>query len=142
MLRMKIAVLMENSETLKRFVQPLSGKFDAGLEIYAFTDKEKAINSLLEDGINLFLIECDADIKSEEIPKMCTLVYLSESDTVKEIKGVKTICLYHRPDTIYKELMEILYVLIVGMVVQLKINMKSILEKNMNQQLLHLRNNY
>lgn len=107
MLRMKIAVLMENSETLKRFVQPLSGKFDAGLEIYAFTDKEKAINSLLEDGINLFLIECDADIKSEEIPKMCTLVYLSESDTVKEIKGVKTICLYHRPDTIYKELMEI-----------------------------------
>ena len=107
MVRMKIAVLIKDSETLKRFVQPLSSKFDAGLEIFAFTDQTKAINSLLEDGINLFLVESEINIGLDDIPKMCTLVYLSESDMVTEIKGVKTICLYQRPDTIYKELMEV-----------------------------------
>lgn len=107
MVRMKIAVLIKDGETLKRFVQPLSGKFDAGLEIYAFTDREKALNALSEYGINLFLIDGEFEISSDDIPKMCTLVYLSEADTVKEIKGVKAVCLYHRPEIIYKELMEI-----------------------------------
>lgn len=107
MVRMKIAVLISDSETLGRFVRPLSANFDAGLEIYAFTDRTMAMNSLIEDGINLFLTESDSGINTDDIPKMCTLVYLSELDTVKEIRGVKTICLYYRPDTIYKELMGI-----------------------------------
>lgn len=107
MVRIKIAVLIKDNETLKRFCQLLSGNYDAGLEIYAFTDKANALKSLLDDGINLFLVESGSDIQLEDIPKMCTLVYLSETDTVKEIKGIKAVCLYHRPEVIYKELMEI-----------------------------------
>lgn len=107
MLRMKVAVLMEDADTLNRFVNLLSSKFSDQLEVYAFSDQKKALNAIIDNNINFFMIDNEIKINKDDVPKMCTMIYLTETKNSDEIDGVKAICMYQRPEMIYNELLAI-----------------------------------
>lgn len=106
-MKVRLAILENDSNYLQRVVSIFNNKFGSELEIYSFTDINAAIKCLDEKKIDVFLANEFFDIDFTLVPKKCGFAYLVESNDIDKYDGKKAICKFQRAELIYKQILSI-----------------------------------
>lgn len=106
-MKIKLAILENDSMYLQRVVSMFNTKFAEELEIYSFTDLVRAIECLEEKKIDVFLASDSFNIDFSLIPDRCGFSYLVDSLDINSIDGHKAICKFQKGELIYKQIMSI-----------------------------------
>lgn len=107
MIRIKLAILENDSNYINRIVSVFNSRFTDKLEVFTFTDKDAAISSLAENRINVFLVSEQIQIDTKEIPDRCAFAYLSESNSIDTIYGEFALGKYQKAEIIYKSILNL-----------------------------------
>ena len=86
-MRIKLAILENDQNYLKRIVSVFSTKYADKLEVYSFTDRELAFQTLDKSRIDVFLSGEVFDIDTDLIPKYCGFSYLVNSPGVESCRN-------------------------------------------------------
>jgi len=103
-MKLKVVVLEEDREYIRRFSSAFSDYYADKFEVYCFSDKEKALSALKERRIDIFLVGETFDFDENQLPPDCAWVYLVASKELKVLKGRKTICKYQQLDSIAQQI--------------------------------------
>lgn len=106
-MKIRLAILENDSNYLQRVVPIFNNKFGSDLEIYSFTDIGAALNCLEEKNIDVFLSSTAFNIDFSALPSKCGFAYLVESMDIDRIDNKKTICKFQKCDLIYKQILSI-----------------------------------
>lgn len=106
-MKVRVAILENDSTYLQRVVSIFNNKFGNELEIYSFTDINSAMNCLDEKKIDVFLANDFFDIDFSVVPKKCGFAYLVESNDIDKFNNKKAICKFQRAELIYKQILSI-----------------------------------
>ncbi len=123
-MKIRLAVLEKDSVYLERFVNVFQNRYQDKVEIYSFTEEEKAISNLESLKIDVFIVSEEFRINTKNIPSKCTLAYMVESDAIETMYGQLTICKYHKAELIYKQILG-LYSEIASSDISLKVDSNS-----------------
>lgn len=103
----KVAMLSENANYIKRMASNFNNLFSDKLEMYLFTNQEHAMEALLTKKIDVFLSDGNYEIDQQKIPKKCGFAYLADTPDIDTIRGVRTVCKFQKAELIYKEILDI-----------------------------------
>ena len=106
-MKIKLAMLENDSMYLHRVVSMFNSRFAEELEIYSFTDVDAAINCLEQKKIDVFLASNSFKIDFNLIPKRCGFAYLVENLDIDSIDGRKAVCKFQKGELIYKQILSI-----------------------------------
>lgn len=106
-MKIKLAMLSEDMNYLKRVSANFNNKFNDKLEIYLFSSAQGAIDELLTKKMDVFLADSNFEIEDQLIPKKCGFAYLVDSQDIETVRGQRTICKYQKAELIYKEILSI-----------------------------------
>ena len=95
-MKVRVAILENDSNYLQRVVSIFNNKFGNELEIYSFTDISSAYRCLDDKKINVFLANENIDIDFSMIPKKCGFAYLVESSDIEKYNDKKAVCKFQR----------------------------------------------
>ena len=110
-MRIKLAILEKNERFLSGFMNALNKGYSDKLEIYSFTDLEKAMSNLSRLGINVFLVSSNFNVDVSALPRNCSFAYLiGPSDNVMA-EDYPVISKFTSVDMIYSEIVKICPVL-------------------------------
>jgi len=109
MIKIKLAMLDNDAVYVEKLMAAFSIKYPDELEVYSFTDKGSAIQSLKDSRIDVFVSAGDIEIDIEEIPARCAFAYFTESNNIDTLNGQRTVCKYQKVDLIYKEILSIFF---------------------------------
>lgn len=107
MIRIKLAILENDTNYLNRIVSVFNSRFTDKLEVFTFTDKEAALGSLADNRINVFLSTEQIQIDVKEVPDRCAFAYLSESNSIDSIYGEFALGKYQKAELIYKSILNL-----------------------------------
>lgn len=120
-MKIKLAILEKDTSYLGRFVNVFSTKYADKIEIYSFTELEKAVETLASTKIDVFLCSDLFDVDFSTIPTRCAFAYFIESTDVETLNEKRVICKFQKIDQIYKQILS-LYSEIAGNVSDSKID--------------------
>ncbi len=106
-MKIKLAILENDSGYLRRVVNMFNNKFAEELEIHSFTDEDTAIECLEEKKIDVFLANSNFRIDFSKIPKRCGFAYLVENLDISLYDNHKAICKFQKGELIYKQILSI-----------------------------------
>ena len=106
-MKIRLAILENDTNYLQRIVSVFNNKYGNELEIYSFTETFSALNCLEEKKIDVFLANEAFNIDFNHIPSKCGFAYLVESLDIDKINGKKTICKFQKCELIYKQVLSI-----------------------------------
>jgi len=106
-MKIKVAILDQDEEYLKRLTSGFTQRYGNELEIRTYTKQETAQEALLPERIDVFLAEDIFEIDVKSIPERCGFAYLVDKLDVRTIKGHKAICKFQKVDVIYKEILNL-----------------------------------
>lgn len=106
-MKIKIALLEQDANYLKRLVMAFNNKYADKLEIHSFTVKENAIESLERDKIDVLIASDAFEIDEKEIPARSGLAYFIDSMDIESFNGQKAICKFQKAELIYKQILNI-----------------------------------
>lgn len=106
-MKIKLAILESDECYLNRLVSAFSVKYAEKIEIYAFTDKDIALDSVKEKRLDIFIVNESFDIDTTEIPQNCGFAYFVEAQGVETIHDQYAICKFQKADLIYKQIVNI-----------------------------------
>lgn len=106
-MKIKLAMLEEDSTYLRRVVPMFNSKYAEELEIYSFTDVDAAMACLEEKKIDVFLASDRFKIEYHLIPKRCGFAYLVESLDINMVDNHKAVCKFQKGELIYKQVLSI-----------------------------------
>ena len=106
-MKIKLAILENDSTYLLRVVTMFNSKYAEELEIYSFTDTDAAMMCLEEKKIDVFLASHNVAVNFNKIPKRCGFAYLVESLDINMIDNHKAICKFQKGELIYKQILSI-----------------------------------
>lgn len=106
-MKVRVAILENDSNYLQRVVSIFNNKFGNELEIYSFTDISSAYRCLDDKKIDVFLANENIDIDFSMIPKKCGFAYLVESSDIEKYNDKKAVCKFQRAELIYKQILSI-----------------------------------
>jgi len=106
-MKIKLAILDKDANYLSRINSVFANKFSDKLEVYSFTEAEKALACLKTSKVNVFIASDDFEIEPEELPKHCGFAYLVESSNMESYRDQPTICKYQKAEMIYKTMVDI-----------------------------------
>ena len=95
-MRIKIVVLDSDINYLNRIITVLNNRYENRLQVYAFSQTEKAFECLEKEKISVFLASEEFEIDRSLIPKRCGFAYLTEFKDVESISDVIAICKYQK----------------------------------------------
>ena len=78
-MRIRLAILENDAVYLNRIVSIFNVRYADKLEIYSFTDRDAAIQSLRSTKIDVFLANEVFEVDETEIPSNCGFAYLVDS---------------------------------------------------------------
>ncbi len=107
MIRIKLAILENDTNYINRIVSVFNSRFTDKLEVFTFTDKDAALESLAENRINVFLSTEQIKIDTKELPDRCAFAYLSESNSIDSIYGEFALGKYQKAEIIYKSILNL-----------------------------------
>ena len=91
-MKIKLAILEKDQSYLKRIVSVFNTKYSDKIEVYSFTDIEKAIASLDEARIDVFVSTDAYEVDQKRLPKRCGFAYLVDSSDVETVNEQRAIC--------------------------------------------------
>lgn len=106
-MKIRLAILENDSNYLQRIVSIFNNKFGNELEIYSFTETDAAYQCLSEKNIDVFLANNFFDINFSVIPKKCGFAYFVESTDINKYNNQKAICKFQRAELIYKQILSL-----------------------------------
>lgn len=106
-MKIKLAILETDKNYLNRIVTALNTKFSDKFEIYSFTDKNIALDSLNKTKIDVLIVNDSFEIEPSVIPNRCSFAYLVESAGIDTLNGQRTICKFQKADLIYKQILSL-----------------------------------
>lgn len=106
-MKIKLAILEKDINYLRRVVSTFEAKYADKVEIYSFSDVEKALAGLAQERIDIFLVSEACELDKSAVPQRTSMVYLVEANGVDAKNGCKAIGKYQRADLIYKQILSI-----------------------------------
>lgn len=103
----KVAMLSENANYIKRMSANFNSLFSDKLELYLFTNQDKALEALSTQKIDVFLSDGGFEIDQQKVPKKCGFAYLTDTPDIDTIRGERTVCKFQKAELIYKEILDI-----------------------------------
>lgn len=101
-MKIKVLLLDKDSRYLERLMAAFQKNYADKLEIYSFTNCEKALEVIHSEKINVFLSSLEYEIETTLIPGHCAFAYFVDSKDIEVYKDVKAICKFQTPDMLYK----------------------------------------
>ncbi|MCI8530176.1 MAG: chromosome partitioning protein ParA [Lachnospiraceae bacterium] len=106
-MRIKLAILENDTVYLNRIVSVFQAKYADKLEVYAFTEPDTAIRFLGAARVDVFLADAVFEIDMEEVPARCGVAYLVEDGDVKSYKGLEAVHKFMKIEMIYRQVLGI-----------------------------------
>lgn len=104
-MRIRLAILEQDAVYLNRLESAFNVKYADKLEIYSFTDRDIALQSLREKKIDVFLANETFDIEETELPSNCGFAYLVETADIETIKNTVAVCKFQKAELIYRQVL-------------------------------------
>lgn len=106
-MKIKLAILEKDAVYLQRISAAFNNKYADKLEIYSFTEKETALETVKEAKINVLLAGEEYDIAPEKLPERCAFAWFVDTPDVEHINHSAAICKYRKIDIIYKQIVSL-----------------------------------
>lgn len=106
-MKIKLAILEKDTIYLQRIVSVFNNKYADKLEIYSFTEKEMAVETVEKAKINVFLAGEEYQIEQEALPERCAFAYFVDTPEVQNINQYAAICKFQKIDMIYKQIVSL-----------------------------------
>lgn len=106
-MKIKVAILDHDANYLNKLVSVLGSTYMDKIQVYSFTEKEVALDTVAKSRIDVFLATDEFALKKEEIPKGCGFAYFVESKEMAVVNEEKAICKFQKVDLIYKDILSI-----------------------------------
>ena len=106
-MKIKLAILEKDANYLNRIVSVFNTKYSDNFEIYSFTDKDVAMNSLEISKVDILLANDAYDIDKSKLPKRCMLAYLVDSNDIDTYNDQRAIGKFQKVDLIYKQILSV-----------------------------------
>lgn len=106
-MKIKVALLEKDKSYLDRFISAFNAKFADKIELYSFTDKNIAIESLEDNRIDVFVAGESFEIDVNDIPSKCVFAYFVDTPGIDSFSGQSAICKYQKADLIYKQFLSL-----------------------------------
>ena len=106
-MRIKLAILENDTCYLNRIVSVFSTKYEDKFEIYSFTDADVALSSLDSAKIDVLVADDSFNIDVAGLPKRCGFAYLVDSADVSMQNDQRAICKFQKADLIYKQVLSV-----------------------------------
>lgn len=104
-MRIKLAILEKDAVYLSRLESVFNVKYTDKLEIYSFTDRDIAVQSLRDKRIDVFLANETFEIEQTELPSNCGFAYLVDATDIETIRGVVAVCKFQKAELIYRQVL-------------------------------------
>lgn len=106
-MRIRLAILENDSVYLNRIVAVFQAKYAEKLEVYSFTDKTTAVQFLDSARADVFLADTSFEVDEAEIPSDCGFAYLVDDADVKSYKGIEAISRFQKIEIIYRQILNV-----------------------------------
>lgn len=106
-MKIKLLILEKDEIYLKRITDVFNNKYTNALEVYSFTNKERALICLKESAIDVALISDLYSIEDEGIPNRCGIAYFVNNSEIETINGRKAIYKFSQIEVIYKHILSV-----------------------------------
>lgn len=106
-MKIKLAILENDQNYLKRIVSAFSVRYPDKIEIYSFTNPDMAIASIDHSKIDVLLADCSFEIDTVSLPKRCGFAYLVDSADIDMFNNQRAICRFQKADLIYRQVLSI-----------------------------------
>jgi cellulose biosynthesis protein BcsQ len=106
-MKIKLGILEKDTGYLNRMVPAFGAKYADKLEIYSFTDKQIALDTVESARIDVLIASDVFDIDIVALPKRCGFAYFVDSSDVEIINNQKAICKFQKAELIYKQILSI-----------------------------------
>lgn len=106
-MRIKLAILESDVNYLQRIVSVFGTKYADKLEIYSFTDKKVAMDTLESAKIDVLIANDSFEIDSTMLPKRCGFAYFVDSTDVETKDEKRAIGKFQKADLIYKQILSL-----------------------------------
>jgi cellulose biosynthesis protein BcsQ len=103
----RLAILDSDQSYINRVVPALLMKYADKLEIFSFTDENKAIAAIDAHKINVMLVSGEFKVDIRDIRADCGLAYLVESRDIERYNGQRAVCKFQKAELIYKTVTDI-----------------------------------
>lgn len=104
-MKIRVAILDNDVNYLKRLVGVFSAKYAEQIEAYSFTDLETALSMLSSAKIDVFLVEEEFDLNPDSLPKRCGFSYIVDSPDISTFNGWPAVCKFQRAEMIYRHIL-------------------------------------
>ncbi|MBD5528070.1 MAG: chromosome partitioning protein ParA [Lachnospiraceae bacterium] len=104
-MRIRLAILEKDAVYLSRLESVFNVKYTDKLEIYSFTDKDIAVQSLRDKRIDVFLANETFEIGQTELPPNCGFAYLVDTADIDTIRDAVAVCKFQKAELIYRQVL-------------------------------------
>ncbi len=106
-MKIKLAILDRDPGYLERFASAFNAYYWDKLEIYSFTQLDKALSELKEARIDVFLADEFFEIDLDKIPERCGFAYFVDDPLVASLRDQPAISKFQKADNIYKQILSV-----------------------------------
>lgn len=106
-MQIKLAILEQDENYLKRMAAALSSRYAQELQLYSFTEAKEALTALKEKKIQVFLCSEECGIDLQAVPGTCSFAWLVESAGVDKLNGQRAVCKFQRVEQLYKQVLNL-----------------------------------
>lgn len=106
-MKIKLAILEKDENYLNRITFTFGSKYADKLEVYSFTDMNKALATIAEKKVHVLLADERFEINQDSLPSNCGFAYLVTSSDIESLRNQKTVGKFQKADFIYKQVLSI-----------------------------------
>jgi len=106
-MKIRLAILENDIVYLNRIVSIFQTKYADKLEVYSFTDKDTALQSLRLARMDVFLADQAFEVGEMELPSACGFAYLVEDADIQTFRGMEAINKFQKIELIYRQILGI-----------------------------------
>lgn len=106
-MKVKLAILDSDINYLKRLLSVFSTKYSDKLEVYSFTDQERALDALNVEKIDVFIADESFIIDERRVGQKCAFAYFVASPDIQKLNDQTAICKFQKADLIHKAILNL-----------------------------------
>lgn len=106
-MKIKVAIVERDKGYLERISRSLSTRYPDDIQLYAFTDLDKAMAEIEKNKINLLIATEEYEVDTEKIPYTCAFAYLVDYRDVETVRGKPAVCKFQKTDLLYKQMLSL-----------------------------------
>lgn len=106
-MKIRLAILESDKLYLERISGVFNVKYADKLEVYTFTEEDKALEALVTYRIDVFLAGETFEISTAKIPIRCGFAYFVDTIGVESVRGEVALCKFQKVEMIYKQILSI-----------------------------------